>query len=40
MAEGGFDDYEMEDMSRMYPQYDNYNEPDLDDEYDRLTKKR
>ena len=40
MAEGGFDDYEMEDMSRMYPQYDNYNEQDLDDEYDRLTKKR
>ena len=35
-----FDDFEMEDMSRKYPEYDNYDEQELNDEYDSLTLKR
>ena len=30
----------MEEMSTMYPKYDNYNEQDLHDEYNILVKKR
>ena len=39
MAEG-FDDFEMEDISRKYAEYDNYNEQQLKNEYDSLSKKR
>ena len=40
MAEEGSDDYEMEDLGRKYPEYDDLNEQDLDDEYDNLLKNR
>ena len=36
MAEGGFEDYEMEDFGRKYPEYDNMNEQELNDEHNRL----
>ena len=39
MAEG-FDDFEMEDLSRKYPEYDNLDDQQLNDEYDSLTQKR
>ena len=35
----GFDDFEMEDLSRKYPEYDNLNDQQLNDEYDSLTNK-
>ena len=38
MAEG-FYDYKMEEISRTYLEYDDYNKQDLDDEYDSLSKK-
>ena len=38
MAEG-FDDFEMKDLSRKYPEYDDMNEQELNDEYDSLTQK-
>ena len=38
MAEG-FNEFEMEDLNRMYPKYDNYNEQELNDEYDSLSKR-
>ena len=38
MAEGGFDDFEMEDLGRKeYPEYENMNEQELNDEYASLT---
>ena len=39
MAEG-FDDFEMEDMSRKYPEYGNLDDQQLNNEYDSLTQKR
>ena len=38
MAEGGFEDFEMEDLGRNYLQYNNMNEQQLNDEYDNLTR--
>ena len=40
MAEGGFDDLEMEGYGRKYPEYDDINEQELNDERNRLLKKR
>ena len=40
MAEGGFDDFEMEYMGRKYPEYDDMNEQELHDEYENLLKNR
>ena len=34
MAEEGFDDFEMQDLGRKYPQYDDMNDEQLNDEYD------
>ena len=38
MAEGGFDDLDMKDLGREYPEYDNYDEQELNNEYDRFNK--
>ena len=40
MAEGGFDDFEMKEISRKYPEYENMNEQELNDEYASLTNER
>ena len=40
MAEGGFDDYEMENMDEKYPEYDKMNDEQLDNEYDDLSQER
>ena len=40
MAEGGFDDFEMEYMGRNYQEYDDMNEQELNDEYENLLKNR
>ena len=40
MAEGVFDDYEMEDLSENYPEYNDMNEQQMNDEYDNLTRTR
>ena len=40
MAEGGFDDFEMDDLGSKYPEYDDLNEQELYDEYDSLTQNR
>ena len=40
MAEGGFEAFEMEDLSENYPEYNNMNEQQLNDEYDNLTRTR
>ena len=37
MTEGGFEDLEMKDLGKKCPEYDNYNEQELNDEYNRLT---
>ena len=33
MAEGGFEDFEMQDLGQKYPQYDEMNDEELDNEY-------
>ena len=40
MAEGGFEDYEMEGFGRKYPEYDDINEQELNDECNRLINNR
>ena len=40
MAEGGLDDFEMQDVDQKYPQYDEMNDEGLDNEYQNLSKKR
>ena len=36
----GFDDFEMEDLGRKYPEYDDMNEVELNNEYDSLIQSR
>ena len=38
MAEGGFEDFEMQDLGQKYPQYDEMNDEELDNEYQNLSK--
>ena len=40
MAEGGFDDYEMQDLGEKYPEYDKMNDEQLGIEYDDLSQER
>ena len=40
MAEGGLDDFEMEDVGRKFPQYDDMDDEQLENEYEGLIRTR